>query len=119
MPLILVPLIQSTIKYADESEKVAVFHVVGRAIYPFLRAVNEEAAVTIRDGSALDGATLDGLSIMTAFNETLNSLWIDCTDIGYSDRLGKGMCDVMDSKQEQSYSLSDGLYVTTTFVESK
>ncbi len=118
MPLILVPLIQATIKYADAA-KPAVFHVVGRAIYPFLREVNEQAAVTIRQGSGLNGVPIDGKGVMTAYNETLASLWVDCTDVGYSVGVKQSMCDVIESKQEQSYSLSDGLYVTTTFVESR
>ena len=118
LPLILVPLIQATIFYADQN-KPALFYIVGHAIYPFLYEVNSQAAVTIRQGSDLNNVHIDGMSTMIAFNETLSGLWIDCSDVGYSAELGKGMCDVIDSKQDQSYSLSDGLYVTSTFVESR
>lgn len=118
MPLILVPLIQATIKYADEN-KPAIFHVIGRAISPFLELVSPQAAITIKHGSTYNGVYIDGITTMTAFNETLSKLWVDCTDVGYSVDLKKGMCDLIDSQQEQSYSLADGLYVTTTFVESR
>lgn len=118
MPLILVPLIQATIFYADQN-KPALFYIMGHAIYPFVYEVNSQAAVTIRQGSDINNVRIDGMSTMVAFNETLSGLSVDCSDVGYSAELGKGMCDVIDSKQEQSYSLSDGLYVTTTFVESR
>mmetsp|Transcript_5655 Transcript_5655/g.8450 ORF Transcript_5655/g.8450 Transcript_5655/m.8450 type:complete len:2169 (-) Transcript_5655:99-6605(-) len=120
IPLILVPLIQATIKFVDENVPEQKF-VMGQAMYPFLLKVNSTAAVNIRDLTRMSQVDA-GNEIMEEFSYVLRELGVDCSDVGVyqlsNASLGTtDMCSFNSTKHGQSYSLSDGLYVTSTYVE--
>ncbi len=121
IPLILVPLIQATIKFVDENLVEQKF-VLGQAIYPFVEKVNSTVAATIRDVTAVnEDRVINGEEIMEELSYVLQELQVDCSDVGVyklSSATGtKDMCSFDSTKRGQSYSLSDGLYITSTFVE--
>jgi hypothetical protein len=116
VPLVIVPMMQATIKFIGEANTPAAY-VMGLAVFPFLEEVDAQAAVTIKSLTDLNrNNALDAAEAMETLAGTLGKLWVDCTDIGVSQLLDQDMCGFNSTKQELSHSLSDGLYVTTTFV---
>lgn len=121
LPLILVTLIQAVVQSIDGNSPAAT-QILGLAILPFLEDIDPQtestnkAKSTIKDGSSANGS-INGQKVMEVFADVLNDLWVDCNDVGFYEYSQTDMCSFNATKNEQSYSLSDGLYITSTYVE--
>ncbi len=121
VPLILVTLIQAVVQFMDSNSPAAT-QILGLAILPFLEDIDPQtestknAKSTIKDATSANGS-INGQKVMEVFSDVLNDLWIDCSDVGFYKHSKTDMCSFNATKNEQSYSLSDGLYITTTHVE--
>ncbi len=111
VPLLLATLIQGVIEYSDDANRSKAY-VLGQAIIPFVaQANNDTATETILANTILEG---DGskISVLNAFASVIEPMGLDCKDI-----LEELCMDYYDSNDNTD--LSDGLYITTTYVENK
>ena len=117
-PTLLTSLIQGIIGYAEAPDKHSDTFIMTQAVLPVIEALNENVANTIKSSFLMDssGSVQDAIN---AFAEVLPSLDVSCTGVGAFDG-NKALTLCKDTYDpDQSTDLSDGLYITSTFVEDR
>lgn len=121
IPLLLVPLIQGIVANSVESmkdESKADRFVLARAILPFVYASNTTSAETIDSLTQLNSSDVSSTLMLDAFSGAINQMGVSCSDLGFSMTLEKGFC-LTEYDPNDSSDLSNGLYITSTFVDER
>ncbi len=127
VPSLFVPLVQGTIHYASlvengdvssQDEARGGAFALAQSIVPFVK--NETLADQISNLNALSKITpRNAESVLTSFAHALPEMKIDCKDIGTIKGLVVNDLCLDEKTSTTETSLSDGLYITTTFVEDR
>jgi len=123
IPAVLISLIQATIYYTENERRYFRKDILGKAIVPFIKqdidvstALKIEKITDLNNGGVHDPSNLDYGNVTAAlevFSYVIHDFHIGCLDV--SENPTRDLCEY--DYDDGTYELSDGLYVTTTFVE--
>lgn len=113
VPLLLGSLIQGVIDYSENDSLRGKAYVLQQAIVPFVAQAtnNDTIANIIIDNTSLDNVG-SMISVLNAFAGVIEPMGLDCLDIS-KDLCPQGL------NSTETTDLSDGLYITTTYVQNK
>lgn len=108
VPNMIGSLIQGIVKYSSSTSSKAKGYMYSLAMLPIVESINGTSSATLLENARLDKEGWKP-ALIEAFAHVIEDLNINCKDIG----------DVfcLEDVQPDTTDLSDGLYVTTTFVE--
>lgn len=131
-----VAMIEGTLYYAAANERLearstsktlAAGSILAGSVLPLVNAVNPNSASTIYSDMVfqLEDAPPADIkhSVFNAFAEAINSMGIDCNDVGILRPESRGICTVQDDSDRPApdtpTNLGDDLYVTSTYVQDR
>mmetsp|Transcript_19785 Transcript_19785/g.29123 ORF Transcript_19785/g.29123 Transcript_19785/m.29123 type:complete len:2165 (-) Transcript_19785:27-6521(-) len=109
VPNMLGSLIQGIVEYSSSTSSAARGYMYSQVMFPIVEAINATSSATLENNAKV-GSEGSRPALIEAFAHVLEDLNINCEDIGDVFCLEENKSDTTD--------LSDGLYVTTTFVEN-
>jgi hypothetical protein len=121
-PLVLVPLIQGAIISAGDVSLSGQSFVMAQALLPYVATFDENSAKVIEsylDLSRLADTTNATEIVIGEFAKVLGDMKVNCLDVGALDgQHNSGLCE-FSYDSEKATDLSDGLYITRTYVEDR
>lgn len=117
-PLVLVPLIQGAIEFAGYDEYKGESFVMAQALLPYVANVDTDSAKMIKDVLTWTTNVTEQVFI-DAFANVLGDMKVNCLDVGaLSGQEDLGLCK-QSYDPEKATDLSDGLYITRTYVDDR